>query len=182
MSKTYKIILVLILAFLALGIGFLIYANLSKEPQSNNPNPVEENLPDYILPSDEEARVKEFVKNFVNLYNTYSYADYSNLKALGDYQDTNLQSETLDLINSLDNTVKPGFAKETKVDINSFSYKYPRAKNLQVNLTGEASESQDYYPTGQNTPTWKKYPIEINLELIKYNQNWLVSQIKISKK
>lgn len=182
MPKVYKIILVLILAFLAIGVGFLLYSNLSKEPLSPVSSKQQSDLPDYILPSDEEARVREFVKNFGNLYNTYSYADYSNMTALGDYQTPQLQAETLSLVNSLENSVKFGFAKETKVDIASFSYKYPSAGILQVSVVAEVFESQNFYPKSETAPAWQKYLARITLDLVKNNQNWLVSQIQIVKK
>ncbi len=187
MSKPYKIILYLASFFVVLTIGFLIYYNVTKTPsnQQNQPNNNNQDLPEYFLGADEEARVKEFVKNFVTLYNSYRYADYTNLTALGDYQTVSMQEKTLNFISQLENTVPVGFAINTTPDVSTFTYKYPEASRITASLKAEVEEIQNenleknFSPRNPEIKT--KYQITVNIVLIRFNGNWLVDSFEINK-
>lgn len=163
-----------------LGI-FLIVTSLSGKPATSPGNTSTStpqntsNLPDYILSSDEEASLKEFVKNFVNLYNTYSYEDYSNLTALGDYQTQGMQEKTLAVIENLKQTLPIGYSLQTQADENTFSYKYPSANEIIVQVTAQAREVLSEGKLAQ------KYKINATLQISRQQKSWLVDDIKINQ-
>lgn len=129
------------------------------------------NLPGYILP--DESDVRKFVENFVILYNTYSYGDYSNLTALGDYQTPELQQKTLDLVSRLQNSTPAGYSVVTNVDDSSFSYIYPEATQAFISLNGSATQSQGGHDA--------VYSFTASLSLQKSGNNWLVSNITYTR-
>lgn len=178
MPKKYKFLVYAAIFFLIAVIGYLIVKNLSSPPQGKQTGTgqASSTLPDLLLTEDQETWVRQFVKNFVNLYNTYSYSDYSNLTALGDYQTPQMQQKTLDLIEQLKASTQPGFSVSTVVNENSFSFRYPDSSQLVVTEQAQATESSTSY-SAQNS----QYKITATLVLAKSGDHWLVSDIKITK-
>ncbi len=181
MPKQYKILLSIGGFFVLLLAGFLIISSLSspKDPISGNNQPSQAtstgNVPDYMLSASQEASLKEFVKNFVNLYNSYSYNDYSNLTALGDYQTQSIQEQVLASIAEYEKTLPAGYKIITTVDPATFQYSYPTAENLSATISARVSE---VIGEGQ-TP--KQYNINIQLQIGQQKTGWLVKDIKINK-
>jgi hypothetical protein len=187
MSKPYKLILILASFFVVLTVGFLIYQNVTKTPsnEQSQPNNNNQDLPEYFLGADEEIRVKEFVKNFASLYNSYRYADYTNLTALGDYQTVSMQEKTIDLISQLENTIPVGFAINTTPEVATFTYKYPEASKITASLKAEVEETQNenlqenFSP--RNPEIKSNYEIKVDVVLVRFNGNWLVDSLVIYK-
>jgi len=181
MVKQYKILLFLGGFFVLVLVGFLIINNLSssKTPiiDNNQKNQIDTttNVPDYMLSVPEEASLQEFVKNYVNLYNSYSYGDYSNLTALGDYQTQSMQEETLSSIAKYEETLPIGYQISTEADSKTFKFSYPSADNLSATISAEVSEV-----AGENLPP-KKYKATIELGIGRQKTGWLVKDIKIIK-
>jgi len=181
MAKQYKILLFLG-GFFVLGlVGFVIINSLPSpetpiiDNNQNNQVDTTTNVPDYMLSAPEEASLQEFVKNYVNLYNSYSYGDYSNLTALGDYQTQSMQEETLNSIAKYEETLPIGYQISTEADAKTFSYSYPSSDSLSTTISAEVSEV-----LGENLPS-KKYKATIDLEIGRQKTGWLVKDIKINK-
>ena len=164
-------------------IGFLIYRGLFPSGQQPNNQPNNQGqAPDYVLDSQEEARVKEFVKNFVNLYNSYSFADYSNLTALGDYQTSAMQDKTLQLVGQLEADTPEGFQRQTETEIDTFAYGYPNASQLSVEVKAWVEETTIIGEPGPRSPEKStRYPVTVKLELSRSGQAWLVNNFEINK-
>ena len=181
MTTKFKIIFGVGAFFLVILLGFIIIQNMSSPAQPtggggiNTTTPGSGTLPDYILSGPEESTVKEFVKNFVNLYNTYSSSDVSNLTALGDYQTIELQKKTVLLAENLQNSLPVGYSLASQVDTSSFTYKYPDANTLTVKVKGLAKEYLNENSSAKN------YTFTAELELQKNGNSWLVQDIKINK-
>ncbi len=181
MTTKFKIIFGIGAFFLVILVGFIIVQNLSSPAQPtggggiNTTTPGSGTLPDYILSGPEEVKIKEFVKNFVNLYNTYSSNDISNLTALGDYQTIELQKKTVLLVENLQNSLPVGYSLTSQADMNTFAYKYPDANTLRVTVKGRAEEYLNENVSAKN------YIFTAELELQKNGNSWLVQDIKIIK-
>lgn len=182
MNKSYKILIYLVGFFLALIVIFLIFNALTSPSAPNNSSQptsatgAESNLPDYILNSAEETSLKEFVKNFVNLYNTYSYNDFSNLTALGDYQTESMQKDTLATVSSLQSSLKPGYSRQTRVKENTFTYSYPSLDKLTVQIKAQVAETPVIQ--GNQNNNLVTFSLDIKRQ---QNNGWLVNEIKILK-
>ena len=160
-----------ILGFFAiLLIGFLIFRSLNSSSSSQTGKP-----PDYILSADQEHQVSVFVENFVSLYNSYSEEDYTNLTALGDYQTSQMQDKTTQLVKSLENSTPKGFEIRTQTETGTFTYKYTEANKILAAVKARVTETS--LGSAQ-----KSYEIIANLELLKQNANWVVNNIEINKK
>ncbi len=191
MSKSYKFLLYFIGFLVFVVIVYLIIKGLTSTPANppagntgNNQNN-QQNLPDYILSDQDEAGVKEFVKNFINLYNTYRYQDFSNLTALGDYQTPAFQQKTIDLVSQLEQSTPMGFSKITVADSATFSYKYPKANLLEVTMQADVSEtvgegSQNGIAP-RSSPSSSSYRVSVQVELVPNGKNWLVNDFMIQK-
>jgi hypothetical protein len=129
------------------------------------------NLPQYVLPADEERHVSEFVNLFVALYNTYTTDDLSNLPALGDYQTPDMQDRTYVLHDELEQTLPPEYSKSTAVTEGAFRYNYRSGNFLEVFVGIRVSE------TGHGV-----YEAEARVLLEKLGGKWLVDYIEINKK
>lgn len=150
--------------------------------EQNNPS----NLPEYLMSEQEEAQVKEFALNFLKLYNTYSFSDYSNLLALGDYQTPEMQKKTLQIAEKLKQKTAVGFKQEITLEPNSFFYEYPEGSILNVKIRGTLKQYSNFYqnpeldfnksyvPKLESTKT-----LNFRLELAKYGKNWLVNNLEI---
>jgi len=181
MLKQYKILLIIGGFFVLILVGFLITSSLSspKTPSQGNNQPSQAtsttNLPDYLLSTSDEASLKEFVKNYVNLYNSYSYGDYSNLIALGDYQTQSMQEQVLASISEYEKTLPVGYKITTTADSATFQYSYPTAENLSATISARVSE------VFGESQTPKQYGIKIQLQISQQKNGWLVKDIKINK-
>ena len=145
-------------------------------------------LPEYIMSEQEEAGIKQFAISFLKLYNTYSFDDYSNLLALGDYQTPEMQKKTLEIVEKLKQNTSLGFKKELVLDQEYFVYEYPEGSKLFVELKGierqfsnfykkpDLNFNKSYIPKLENTNKLK-----YKLELTKYGKNWLVNNIETVK-
>lgn len=174
MNKSYKFLFYIVGFFAIILIVFLIVNGISSKPSGSGTGPGQK-LPDYILSQQDEANIKIFVQNFVILYNSYSYQDYSNLTALGDYQTPNLQQKTINLVNQLGQSVPPGFSIRTTVESASFGYSYPQGDRIFAHIQGLATE------TNTNSGQKISYPVSASLELQKFGSSWQVDVISIEK-
>jgi hypothetical protein len=154
-------------------VGFLIWAFVSPSGQPKN-SPSVSNVPDYYLAPEEEAHLQSFVKTFVELYNTYSTGDYSNLYALGDYQTTALQSRTKALIEELDRQTPENFDIVSQEDENSFKYSFRTGTILEVSVLLNVTETQP----GKNAV----YQNVAALTVIKDGPRYFVDKISYTKK
>lgn len=181
MPKQYKILLIIGAFFVLILVGFLIVNNLSspKNPgPGSNQSPQATSttdVPDYLLSEESEASLKEFVKNYVNLYNSYSYDDYSNLTALGDYQTQSMQEQVLASIAEYEKTVPAGYRIITTADPATFQYSYPSSDNLSATISAKVSE------VFGEVQTPKQYNVNIQLQIGRQKVGWLVKDIKINK-
>jgi hypothetical protein len=152
--------------------GIFIFAptgpNETQNPPGNNTN---NEIPDYFLAADEEEALKEFVKTFVELYNTYSKDDLSNPIALGDYQTAALQERTLALVETLEMTLPEGYEKSARANPETFSYTYPSADSLFASISASVTE------TGQ-----EPYQIETTLQIYKDGKRFYVNTLEIKIK
>lgn len=172
-NQKYLIIAGVILVVLI--VGFLIF-NSAKSP-NNSGNQGSNGIPEYVLSAAEEENVKEFAKSFINLYNSYRFADFSNLSALGDYQTPEMQLRTQARITFLETNIPVGFEKETKVDLNTFKYSYPQRDRLSVSFNAEVTEtlnsSAGVSPRSEESK--KTYTQNFEIFLQPYMSGWLVS-------
>ncbi len=184
MPKRYKFLLIAFAGVLGTVIFALVISGIFKSSDEGKNPDSEENIPEYVLSQDEEEKVREFVKNFVFLYNTYSYADYSNLTATGDYQTPFMYSQTESLIAELEKNVPIGFYQTVSVNESSFNYSYPSADTLRISVQMEISEQ---YTVGAeslryNSSEDKTYVATANLILKRNVNRWLVDVISLNKK
>ena len=186
MNKKYKILIYLAGFLLLLLVAVVVWKGLVpgqtpvQPEQTSNPGLSTTtgqsiSVPDYILSDADEADLKEFVKNFVNLYNTYSYSDFSNLTALGDYQTQAMQEKTLSAIENWQNTLPLGYRIATKSDIGSFSYKYPNAGQVIVQIKARVSETIN----DQAAPV--EYNVTATLDVGRSQSGWMVKDITFAK-
>ncbi len=184
MSKTNKILLYLFGFLLVCGLFFLIVRGLTNKSSQKPVDNTQTNLPDYVLSQSDETKVKEFVKNFINLYNTYGYADFSNLTALGDYQTVNFQNKTKETVSSLETSTPVGYQKETQAKPETFSYKYPLSNLLKVYMDAKVEEKvsdQNLQISPRTENIFNSYDVKITVELVPSGKNWLVNDILIQK-
>lgn len=198
MNKTYKILIFSAVGLLVLVALYFVFRSLAGEgpasPSASQgtspvspPAPVQ-TLPDYQLDPDQEKIVYEFVKNFAELYNTYSYADYSNLTALGDYETSQMQQKTVEYESSLEKKTQPGYYQEAKVIKDSFRYTYSQVGRLSVSIGVELKVYSNFFPnlalddssSSQTLPQKPESTKKINMELglEKYGNRWIVNSIK----
>ncbi len=175
-----KIIIIAVIVGLVLVIAGLFMTGVFSTGQNTDPNNGN-SLPEYVLNADEEQKVREFVKNFVFLYNTYRYADYSNLTATGDYQTPEMQNLTLAKVDELEKTTPLGFYRTTEANEKSFTYTYPTGSTLRVTMDitveeGIVSNSQDLR---QGSATEVKYTAKAVVTLKRVSGNWLVDAVDI---
>lgn len=127
-------------------------------------------IPDYVLSSSEESSIKEFVQNFITLYNSYSTEDTSNLTALGDYQTQKMQEYTAELVQRIGQN-STQLEVRTEVDTSSFSYSYTEADKLIVYMSGQETKSN--LVTGSRIFESVKYKVS----LVKQGDRWVVDSI-----
>ncbi len=198
MNKIYKILIFSAVGLLVLVAIYFVFRSLagggpaspvaSQETPSVSPPAPVQTLPDYQLDPEQEKIVYEFVKNFAELYNTYSYADYSNLTALGDYETSQMQQKTVEYENSLEKKTQPGYYQEAKAIKDSFRYTYSQVGRLSVSIAVELKVYSNFFPAPavddntasqalpQKLESTKKINLELGLE--KYGNRWIVSSIK----
>lgn len=173
MKKRDKLLLYLGGGFIVLMLGAVILWNIAGSSNETSSS-VSVNLPNYILNSDDEQQIQEFVKYFVSLYNSYGYGYLSNLSALKDQQSLQMQEKTSKLIDELNKTLQPGDSVRTEVDLQTFSYLYPEASHLVIKVEGVVTAKQE--------GSASQYRIFTQLDLVRINKKWLVNDIKITKK
>lgn len=177
MKKIKKILLIVFT--ILFGLIFLVVLYLSSSNSKQNSTDVGE-LPSYVLQGSQEAVVKEFVKNFINLYNSYRYNDYSNLSSLGDFQTVSFQEQTIEKIKNLEKNTPENFIQISEVNLKTFDYNYPNAKQLIVTvevLVKTGNSSSEATKKFLETLVYKA-----KIELTPFNNSWLVNQLEINKK
>ena len=197
MNKNYKYLIyfggavVLFLAIYLVIRGLQGDSGLSGSGTAGNQqngNLASSTLPSYILDPTEEQKVYEFVKNFSELYNTYSYSDFSNLTALGDYQSPEMQQTTVKYVSFLEKNTVPGYLQEASVVLDSFHYDYPSANRLVVNINLKIKKYSNFYPKiGDVVSLRESYSTKlegenltvVELELIKAGTGWQVNKFQI---
>lgn len=179
MDNSWKKIIILSLIGVILVVGFLIFSSLGQESNNNPPD----NQNNITLSEEKAGQVKIFVKNFVSLYNSYRYADYSNLSALGDYQTTLMQEDTVALIADLEKTVTVGYSKETIVDESTFKYNY-NGEKLTASMEADVVELFNRVSgvSPRDVEKENKYRVLATLELLPNGPGWLAEQININIK
>jgi hypothetical protein len=135
------------------------------------------------LSAADEGSLKEFVKNFVTLYNNYSFDDFSNLTALGDYENQAMQQKTQDLISRLQTSLPPGFSQSSDPQLSTFSYKTIDLQTFTVTESvniSETNSSQNSLSIRSSEQPQSYVATEI-LTVVKYGQGWLVGDVQINK-
>jgi len=187
MKFNYKILLYIIGFFVLLAAIYAIIAGLSSPNTQNSGNQnlssgqASGTMASLQLSDQEEASIKEFVKNVVTLYNNYSYADFSNLTALGDYETEDMQQKTLDYISQLQAETAIGFRQVSQPDLSSFSYQSPNLSTVIVTLNVKIT---DTYNTGSQLDLRggqqpNSFTVTDILTLKSYGQSWLIDDIQI---
>ena len=174
-KSAYRLITYILTGLVFTILGFLVIRGLYGGRQTVRNNVVSQNLPTYVLSSAEEQRLKEFVQNFVSLYNSYSSQDFSNLKALGDYETSSMQQNTADLIEQLSGVLPAGFVSRGEALPDTFSYSYPDASGIVANIKAEVSQKDE--SNGKSA----KFIEIATLNLVKQGSIWVVETIKINK-
>lgn len=185
MKISYKILLFVGGFFAVLILLVVVYASMSR-PGGENGGTAQnqsQSLPEYILGDQEERELAEFVKYFVNLYNSYAYGYTSNLSALGDDQTTEMQQRTLELIEMLESGLPENFSQETEADAATFSYRYPEANHIIAFISAKVTEKTgSQVGVSPRMPAESvEYPVKVELDLIKADSKWYVNEIKITK-
>lgn len=167
---------------LALLLFSMLWANRQVPEQTAAPDTAAEQA-GYLLSGDEEARIKEFVKSFVNLYNTFRYADYRNLTATGDYQTPAFQERTVAYVAELERTTSPGYSRVTEVDASTFTYRYPSARRLETQVRATVTEHRGQ-PGGldvRSTPLERTFSVTASVTLSRSGGRWFVDGISFSE-
>lgn len=184
MNKSYKIILVIIGAFVLLAALFAIVISMSKPapktPDASTNQPTTDTKPILQLDAQEETQVRQFVKNYVELYNNYSYGDYTNLTAVGDYETQKMQEKTLETIKNLQENTLEGFSQTAEADLSTFSYKYTNADTLSVSIkAGISQDSNSGLSTSARNPGEQKTKVLTEILTLKsYGKNWIVDDLE----
>lgn len=186
MSRTYKIVIYLVLGLLLFWAVFLVIKGLSEkggnqslsQSQSQTAHTATDNLPDYMLDPEEEKSAYAFVKNFAELYNTYGFGDFSNLSALGDYQTTQMQQRTEEYIKTLEKVTPVGYYQEASLLQNTLKYKYNQVG--QVTITGNL-QIKLYHNYISNLAVSQRpdkiNTVNLSINLVAYRKSWLVDSI-----
>lgn len=188
MSRNYKILLYLALGLLLLLAVYLVFRGLSdkggsqpaSQSQPQAASTTTSSLPDYLLDPEQEKSAYAFVKSFAELYNTYSYGDFSNLSALGDYQTTQMQQRTEEYIKTLGKITPVGYYQETSLLENSLKYKYNQVGRVTITAGLQIKIYNNYAPglSGTQRPD-KIRTSNLTMELVAYKQSWLADNIEI---
>lgn len=165
-----RFLILLGVGIVGLVLVFLVVRGLFGGSGSQNGTNTQ-NIPDYVLNSAEETQVKEFVQNFISLYNTYSTDDTTNLAALGDYQTESMQNYTASRIASIE-AGSEGFRVVTESDSSTFTYTYTEANSLVVIMKARHTEIN----TTLGTNVQKVVLHEV--QLVRDSGRWLVNSIK----
>lgn len=175
MNKNYKIYLAIAVGILVIVAVIMVVFQNTKPSSTGNGEP----LPSAMLTPQEESLIKEVVKNFVSLYNSYSTYDYGNLRSLGDLETVRFQQKMLDYISYLENTVPKGYEIRTDANDATFSYTYPEADVLNISIKATVKEMVPL--DADAIPEVKKYTTTAHLILRRQNNTWLVDDINFIK-
>ncbi len=162
-------------AILGLLIVFVIVWNLRGAANKSSPPGSKNTIPDYVLGAAEELQVKEFVQNFVSLYNTYSSGDLSNVQALEDYETPAMQELTDKWVADKTQSLPEGFSVRTTSKPETFTYTYSSGQQLQVTMDAVVSESA----SASSTPL--QFTDTSITVLQKNGSGWLVDSITYEK-
>lgn len=184
MNKRIKIIIVVLVIFAGAIVVYNITKDVSK-PSSQETNSQPAAINEEISPKDRQ-KIQEFVENFLLLYNTYSYEDYSNLQALGDYQTQNAQKQTLERIEKLKADTPIGFKRTVRFDEVSLKIEklgvLKTAFRVSAKLTATDSvEKQAPASPRSSDAQGGSVDLQAELRLVPYNQGWLVDDILINE-
>ena len=186
MEKNWKLLVFIGIIFVLLIVGFLVWSALGSKPGNTGGSGgggEQSQQSGGALDQQKENQLKEFVKNFINLYNTYSYGDYSNPLALGDYQTPNLQQKTSSFVANLEQTIVPGYSKVTTADEASFSYK-PSAGGFVATINAQVAETS-FASAGvspRQEPSEQIYEITATLTVLPSGNGWVADEININTK
>lgn len=138
------------------------------------------------LTEEQKSLVVKFAKNFLSLYNTFSYEDYGNLEALGDYQTQNAQKQTLEWIEALRTQTPIGFFRTVNILESEIEAKKPLLSEGQIDVqakffvTDTVQEDLKVSPRSDDFPKQRVSEITATLKLVPYGKSWLVNDINIS--
>lgn len=186
MNRNYKIILYFAGFLIFLFAIFAIIFNLLKSPQksdsnqntgSNQASSTVSTGP--VLSSSDETKLKEFVKNSLTLYNNYSYNDFSNLTAIGDYETLAMQQKTQEVISQLQSTLQPGFSQSSEPDMSSFSYKFTKTDTVEALINVKITQGNSNDLLTRSLQANSASIVSEKLVLKTYGQNWLIDDIEI---
>ncbi len=152
--------------------GVLIWLFVHSNNQTNTPNV--SNVPSYQLTQDEEDHLRSFVKTFIELYNTYSTGDYSNLYALGDYQTTDMQYRTKALITQLEQETPENYDLVSTEVPGAMTYIYNQGNTIKVSDQVDVVEMIN----GKTV----KYQESVDLIVMKNGSKYFVDNIIYTKK
>jgi hypothetical protein len=176
MDKKTKIILGIIITVLV-GIAFIAVV-IQNSRQSNTPGG-EKALPGYLLPPQEEMVVKEVVKSFVSLYNTYSTYNYTNPQSLGDLTTVEFQEKLLLYIQNLEEKTPEGYSIRTNAKDSTFSFSYPEQGRLYATISAEVKETRT--ASVRDFPETETYTVTAKITFVNVQGSWLVDDILITK-
>lgn len=156
------IAVVLIVGFL--GAVFLLLRAPSQNPGSSNATA------GTGLGDQETAKLRNFIDNYLSLYNTYSTGDYSNLYAVGSFSTEDFQVSIIQTISGLESSTPENFERRTTADPKSLTY---TLRNTGTTMTATMKGNVTEILSNKQTT----YSVTATFELVRKNNLWLVSNV-----
>jgi len=190
MERKYKIILFILGFFFLFLMVYLVIRGIM--PQTQNPQSGQQSagsgnqdVPPPLtlaLNADDESSLRQFVKNFVTLYNNYSYNDFSDLTALGDYENQAMQQKSLDFISQTEPTLQSGYSQSSDPQLSTFSYKTIDLQTFTVTINVNITETNSQNELSlRSSEEPQNYTDSDTLTIVRYGQSWLVADVQINK-
>jgi hypothetical protein len=163
-SKLLKYALVIIV--IMLFILSLVYFLGSRGPDSDNP------IVRQPTPAEQE-QLAGTAESFVVLYNSYAYRNFDDIRSLYDSQNPTMQAKFDAYLEQLEQSVAPGFRKNTEVVPGTFRYELPEANTAQAQVQLKVTE----YRGNQSS----QHQATAYLTLVREYDAWSVNDIRIVK-
>ncbi|MBI3232298.1 MAG: hypothetical protein HYZ51_04435 [Candidatus Doudnabacteria bacterium] len=182
MPTRIKIIIIIFIIIASLAVAVALFKDVKDSGDSSQPSSVQ--VLDDVSSKEKESALK-FVKNFLSLYNSYSFEDYSNLEALGDYETQNAQKQTLERIERLRKETPLGFLRNVEVNDSDIEIKklFVPAGQIQVKakflVVETIQPSAEVSPRSDDSLKQKQFEATARLKLVPYGKSWLVDDIVV---
>ncbi len=187
MDKRIKFLLIFLGIIALIVTVFVIAIDLDSGKNDSSNIPIEDTKPLYEVEMivEEKQKLIEFVENFILLYNTYSYEDYSNLLALGDYETQNAQKQTLERIEDLKKITPVAFAQNVeKQDIlelkKEILLKVIYSVSVNFTVMEEIVADSQVSPRSSDVASQNQKQLTATLKILPFGNGFLVDEIRIN--